>query len=385
LGASAPLSFFMDKKSWFVIILILMIGVMTDRDPLFWKEFSLTLGGAICLAIVLWHRYRIAAVLALVMVYHMARPEGMQFWSTSIIAYIACFLGIAYLCRDYVSDRHIKWAICIAGILQGLYAILQVFYEPLYTLMAGYGPEFRVIGTTGNKQYLLMFLFACIPVYFHESIPALLRKSGLVIVGLALMASWGTTHEIGYCEAGAALAGLVWLLRKGIKPYIVCAIFAVCCLAVVLIIHYEPKRVFIDPGPGGGPGYYVFASETDKFLDNIKGGVESRWVLYKMSWNIIRHRPWLGYGLGTYILFEQNKKVSLGQAHNEYLQMWAELGILGLVGSVSLLLFVLGKCLVTSDPAYYFSVLLIGLFSIAQFPLHLPMMTIFLLRGNKRR
>jgi hypothetical protein len=163
----------MDKKTWFAVVLILLIGLMADRDPLFWKEFSLTLGGAICLAIVLWHKrgpYKALAALAIIAAYHMAKPEGMQFWSTGTIFYIGCFLGLAYFCRQYVLDTHIKWAICLCGIGQAGYALLQIFYDPLFTLMEGYGPEFRIIGTLGNKQYLLMFLFAAMPVYFSQAV-----------------------------------------------------------------------------------------------------------------------------------------------------------------------------------------------------------------------
>jgi len=66
---------------------------------------------------------------------------------------------------------------------------------------------------------------------------------------------------------------------------------------------------------------------------------KERFVLYETSFNMIKHHPVLGVGVNTYCLNYQKYKLhdtdkdsanSMWYAHNSYLQMAAEIGIIGL-------------------------------------------------------
>jgi O-antigen ligase len=77
-----------------------------------------------------------------------------------------------------------------------------------------------------------------------------------------------------------------------------------------------------------------------RFLD-VGQSAEVRIETYRQVWQMIAARPWLGYGGGAFEqafgLFHQPPLVGYiwDRAHNTYLTLWVELGVL--VGSLPLL------------------------------------------------
>lgn len=79
-------------------------------------------------------------------------------------------------------------------------------------------------------------------------------------------------------------------------------------------------------------------------FDEQNPSVNTRLLMWKTTFNMIKDKPILGSGIGTFkmnYLFYQAEFLrknpsyikysgKAGEAHNEYLQMWAELGIIGL-------------------------------------------------------
>ena len=79
---------------------------------------------------------------------------------------------------------------------------------------------------------------------------------------------------------------------------------------------------------------------------------KSRFVLYETSFNMIKHHPVIGVGVNTYVLnYEQYKLHDVSAdsanhrwyAHNSFLQMTAEIGILGLIVFIWLLYLLFSK------------------------------------------
>ena len=72
--------------------------------------------------------------------------------------------------------------------------------------------------------------------------------------------------------------------------------------------------------------------------------INTRLLIWNNTLNMIKDHPWLGSGIGTFKLNYQSYQadylqenpgyikywIKAGEAHNEYLQIWAELGIIGL-------------------------------------------------------
>ncbi|MBM3251219.1 MAG: hypothetical protein FJZ11_00355 [Candidatus Omnitrophica bacterium] len=75
------------------------------------------------------------------------------------------------------------------------------------------------------------------------------------------------------------------------------------------------------------------------FLDN--SGIDRK-IIWEAAWKMFMSRPWLGLGLGTFMFnFDKfvikNYPYGPSYAHNCYLQMGSEIGIIGLVSFLSIL------------------------------------------------
>jgi O-antigen ligase len=73
--------------------------------------------------------------------------------------------------------------------------------------------------------------------------------------------------------------------------------------------------------------------------------VWERTKLWQGAWNMIKERPLLGFGVNTFSRnFPKYKPVDypdLRYAHNSYLQMWSEIGVIGLFTFLAMPLIVL--------------------------------------------
>lgn len=79
-------------------------------------------------------------------------------------------------------------------------------------------------------------------------------------------------------------------------------------------------------------------------FDKSDTSINTRLLIWKTTLNMIKDNPLFGSGIGTFKINYQNYQadylqenpenikywIKAGEAHNEYLQIWAELGIIGL-------------------------------------------------------
>jgi O-antigen ligase len=118
----------------------------------------------------------------------------------------------------------------------------------------------------------------------------------------------------------------------------------------------------------------------------LRGGLGSRAQLYADTWRMAAEKPWFGWGLGTYATVFQifNQQVSVegwvpfyAQAHSDWLQALAEVGVVGtalivLMAAVPLaLLRRLGR--LGSVPGYLLAGCgLLALYAVVEFPFANP-------------
>jgi O-antigen ligase len=75
------------------------------------------------------------------------------------------------------------------------------------------------------------------------------------------------------------------------------------------------------------------------FLENDSNKIpaESRWVLYPNTLEIIAKSPWFGHGSGSFgveydkVVAETGHGIHSDNPHNEYMHLWAEIGLTGFV------------------------------------------------------
>jgi O-antigen ligase len=87
-------------------------------------------------------------------------------------------------------------------------------------------------------------------------------------------------------------------------------------------------------------------------IDIFSLGGSSGWEriqLWKGTWNMIKEHPVLGFGINTYSkyfpLYKPPDYPDIRYAHNSYLQMWSEIGLVGLGVFLCLIFAVLKNAL----------------------------------------
>ncbi|GAH39777.1 unnamed protein product, partial [marine sediment metagenome] len=115
----------------------------------------------------------------------------------------------------------------------------------------------------------------------------------------------------------------------------------------LLIVIILAASIFIIPNPLNKPGTAISQIKGRISITQLKSVFSSgrRIAIWKFTGMMIEDHPILGSGIGTYKyntlryqakFFEQGDNRSIypygiaDQAHNEYLQLWAELGTIGL-------------------------------------------------------
>lgn len=220
------------------------------------------------------------------------------------------------------------WAILAVAVFIGVDAMAQVLtgVEILRnrSMTAFYGQTHRVTGPFPHANdfsaYLCLAVLAFASAFAGEkNRPA---RRGLYGAGLALtLTCLALTYSRGAWIA-VVLSFLLWaFLRRSIWPLVLIALF-------VAGAYLKSPFLF---------------QERMQSLVNLWGGtVTERRLLWDESVSMIRERPFLGFGVNTYSRHVERFKdpsvpTDRQYAHNGYLHIGAEIGLLGLASFVLLL------------------------------------------------
>jgi tetratricopeptide (TPR) repeat protein len=282
------------------------------------------------------------------------------FWSNSFLLSITelpLFLAGPFLyfitINNINNEKQINTilnTVIILGSLFGIYGILQ--YLGIDFSFWGHNVGRQVVaGLFGNVNYFAEYLIAILPLavslFFITSIKSNRSKKILLLIGiLAMGGSLLLTFTRGsYLAFGVSLIFMLLLfvicrgkvfIRENRKIFIL-------ILAAIILAAF----LFAIPNPLNKPGTYISKIKARTSITALKEGYSSkrRMATWKFTWMMITDRPILGSGVGTFkynTLSYQAKFFSQGNnrslypygiafnAHNEYLEVWAELGIIGL-------------------------------------------------------
>lgn len=359
-------------------IIAIALGALPN-DPLNFKYLVLLVAGFIAIAKIYQERYFPVAVVAVFMLINILKPEGMDAISLIQYGYIACFLGLAYFCQR-IPHRTIQKTICWVAICQALYGIMQVWYDPLFSILPAYitaspSNAYRIFGTFGNRQYWLMFLAASVPLFFHKDFSGRFKVFGLIVLSVAYLCYLFLARTITFVEV-AALIVLCWYV---VRQNIIFFIPVMATLAAFVLVSIQGK--------------YQETPIIKSFTNSIQMRLKTAALTHELM-SLDRKSYLIGYGLGTFgiVMPEYEKQTQdrvtddkelLAHAHNEYLQSWFELGLPGVILLLISFFYILWRADEANKYAsWWFSLLFIGLFSWVHFPLHLPQMVVFFLRGK---
>lgn len=230
----------------------------------------------------------------------------------SLFVYILLFFLVSqYINKDSTQNLIVSvWIITAIAIC--VYGIFWQFKKNLL-----------VTGTLGNENFLGAYISITIPVsvgYFFRYIKTNKKIIilGLVIIGLFIPTLY-LTHSrgawIGLFGALTSFALIGWG-PKGKR-----LIIAILLVTLIIVLTCIPRV-------------------GDFITTQFKGDV--RPAIWESTIYMITEKPWLGWGKGAYFIFypqfriqdywlARDPKDLTTHAHNEFLQIWSETGLAGLI------------------------------------------------------
>lgn len=285
-------------------------------------------------------------------------------------AYLILFFASGFLLFSFASDNFIKQSVTI---LCALFLLLSIWGLTQYLTGSGYlvyaGQRANAIFYTPNSfaACINIILLPLTIFYVH-------KKESQKIYALILV---------------LFLALLVTQSRGGWTAFIV-SIFFIYILCRILVIDINKNRlkkltigfvlVFstycfielvdlkkIEFGINQSDRNFglIFKNDVSHLVrtESVVSTMSHRTMLYDIAWQQIKEKPITGHGLHTYQYFQVRDQHAphIGNAtrfaHNDYLQLWMETGILGLTIFISIpvmiisMLFISWKEIAVSDRA----------------------------------
>lgn len=313
-----------------------------------------------------------------------------------------------FIVTNNISDERqisrILNVLIIVGSLFGIYGILQ--YNGIdFSFWTGNLARQRVFGLFGNTNYFAEYLIIplTIAVSLFFSTPNKLKKIllliGIIAMGVCLIVTFTRGSYLGF-SVSLIFMSLLFIISRG-KNFIKKnrKIFIII-LAIVIFITF----LFIIPNPLNKSGTAIEKIKSRISISKLTQSysVKRRIATWKFTALMIKEHPLFGSGIGTFKyntlkyqaeFFKQGENRSLypygfaEKAHNEYLQLWAEMGIIGLGIFIWLIIsyFWCGLKILRKIKDEYKQGIIIGLMgsvvavlidSLFGFPLHLPATTI---------
>ena len=294
------------------------------------------------------------AALALLSLARSQNPlRGVEVLLFQLLLFGLC-LAVAHHYRTAGSRRRLVIGISLLGWVVSTIGLLQLIGIQLVPLHDGY--QYAPLSTLGNPNFVAHYLELVIPINAALLLLGLPRSPWLRILLVASLTSTlahlvVTESRAGWVATLFAL-GVLFLLwvRRQRRPASITG-----ALAAVVLLLALPVGLTREVAHEGSAGPYPSATERIagnwnrlfRSLDEADFSRAMRVVIWSDTANLIADRPWLGVGPGNFEYFLPahtsipNRRAwkrlmdTLPHvpyyAHNEYLEMLAEVGVAGLV------------------------------------------------------
>jgi len=296
--------------------------------------------------------------------------------------------------------NHILDTLLVVGGLFGIYGIFQYNGIDFSFWIQNIGRQ-QVFGLFGNVNYFAEYLIVPLPIavslFFatQNKLKKILLLIGIIVMGASLTATFTRGSYLGFGVSLIFMSFLFLISRS--KSFVKNnkRIFIIVLVAIFIITF-----LFVVPTPLNKSGTVISKIKSRISVTQLtqSSSIKRRIATWKFTVLMIKDYPLLGSGIGTYKyntlryqakFFEQGENRSLyphgfaDKAHNEYLQLWAEMGIIGLGIFIWLIIsyFNYGLKILRKIKDEYKQGIIIGLMGavvavlvdgIFGFPLHLP-------------
>jgi len=261
-------------------------------------------------------------------------------WLSFILAYF--ILISSFKEKEWINA--LIAASLVSALISAIYVIFQ-FYGLDLPIWRKLGGRIRLFSTFGNPNYLSGYLAITLPLAFALFC---LEKNKfrqiLLEILIAILYIGVFITNIGGLIAlfmGTLFIGLILLIhqRKFLKENRLRLLILILILSIISLIYSSPNPL--------NPTKRNITQEGISYTNLKYSSTQQRFLIWLSTIQMIKKHPFLGSGIGTFrihypasqgkvLSLEKNKKYipeanKSINAHNDYLHLWAETGIIGLV------------------------------------------------------
>ncbi len=250
-----------------------------------------------------------------------AVPARSVYWIALWASYVAA-ASVAFLCERRNGAGVLRFGLIGLAAFEAAYGLFQYL--------------------TGHQQ---IFWFAKTK-YLEDATGTFLNHShfaGLLTLALGPTLAAAVTRKSagGLYWLAAALLLLAAVFSRS-RAGIVCALAAaLACGAYLAVVTQRRQVVFVAAlllfATAAYGAWIGLDPVAHRFLFFDRPGYldeEGRLTLWRDTWQLVKLRPWLGWGPGTFpavypLARTEPSDLRWMEAHNDYLQIWCELGLVG--------------------------------------------------------
>ena len=242
------------------------------------------------------------------------------------------------------AKTHITYLLVVALIAFGVVNFYAILQKLGIDLLAAIGGRTGMDSTLGNPDFFAGYLIALIPISLTCTF--IVNRQWRVFLGVLTVTGitflFLTQSRAGFLGFIFSLLLLIFFILRseGVKKEAKTWIFSITGIAIILLIALSFR---------GG----TTLSRIRESMDLKSTNIRFRILCYESTWNIIKDHPITGTGLGTfYNVYPKYRVPEMKEvftfvetpryAHNDFLQIGSETGLLGL-GAFIWLLFVFFK------------------------------------------
>ena len=243
------------------------------------------------------------------------------------------FIALYFVVSSNILDEaQIRWLLKFlvgAGVVVTIYGLIQVAGADPFSFSSGRGP----ISTLGNRNYVADLLVTTLPLALGLFLTCRRRiwkiLYALVVMAMAFLIGWtlskGATISMAIAIFAFMFLTIVYRRGRMVDRVAKMALVIVVALSLFLVVIVP---FFYSSGP----------SSADLRDDPFAGSALKRIYIYRAALGMIADRPLIGVGVGNwgvlhpnYRIPELTNRLRYEQTHNEYLEVGAETGLIGLV------------------------------------------------------
>lgn len=241
-----------------------------------------------------------------------------------IFLLLGIIIGLRFKYKKYQDILDLAKTFAWCGLVLTFTHIISVASPVSFN--AGRFQSFYMLPTNFANSYILLLVPMIWMIITEKKINIKVLFIGATILGVGLLLMSGTRNAMGFLIISVLLFSYVWKVKIGIYVSAIGLIFIVS----IPVFFADSQSL-------------AFLSER---LTHIEGGsTTARENVRELSFDLIREKPIMGYGLGR-VMDQMEKKVAkwaVLNTHNAYLGIWIQIGIIGLLFTLLIYLIALFK------------------------------------------